>query len=138
MKNKLFRIATVAALLSLSPGLQSFTGNENKTPVAAKLKAAIKWKTTEIDLGEIPQSKPVTLNYEFTNTGDTPVIISGVQVSCGCTVADYAKTPVLPGESTIVKATFNAASKGAFKKNLTVTTNADEMPVTLTFHGTVI
>jgi hypothetical protein len=80
----------------------------------------------------------VTIEFEFTNTGDSPVVISSVQASCGCTSTDYVKTPVLPGEKTRVKAIFNAAAKGVFKKQVTVVTSAEENPKALVFTGTVI
>ena len=101
-------------------------------------KASIKWKVEEIDLGEIAQSKPVTVEFEFKNSGDTPIMITNVQTSCGCTGANYEKTPILPGKSTKIAATYNAASKGNFKKTITVTTNADDLPKVLTIKGTVI
>jgi hypothetical protein len=139
MKTNLFRSAAAAGIITMSFFFQSFAPVMGPASCAVvNANTAIKWKVTEIDLGEIPQNKPVTLNYEFTNMGDTPVLISNVQASCGCTVAEYSKTPVLPGESTIIKATFNAATKGSFKKNLTVVTSAQETPVTLSFRGTVI
>jgi hypothetical protein len=114
--------------------------NEYKTTIKSIIakKGALKWKKTEIDLGEIVQSKPVTIEFEFTNTGDSPVLITSVQASCGCTNTNYAKTPIAPGESTKITAVFNAAAKGAFRKTVTVTTNAEETPQTLTFTGTVI
>lgn len=101
-------------------------------------KPAIKWKVEEVALGNVEQNKPVNIEFEFTNTGDSPVIISSVQASCGCTATNYSKTPVMPGESTKISATFNAAVKGAFKKTITVITNAEEAPKTLIFNGTVI
>ncbi|MBS1635603.1 MAG: DUF1573 domain-containing protein [Bacteroidetes bacterium] len=98
----------------------------------------ILWKQVDKDLGDIAQNKPVNIEFEFTNTGTSPVLITNVQASCGCTATNYAKSPVLPGETTKITATYNAAAKGAFKKTVTVTTNADVAPQTLTFHGTVL
>jgi hypothetical protein len=46
----------------------------------------------------------------FTNTGSTPLVISNVRGSCGCTVTDYTKEPIAPGKTGNVKATFNAAA----------------------------
>jgi hypothetical protein len=114
--------------------------NEYKMPskkIVAK-KGAVKWKKTETDLGEIPQSKPVTIEFEFMNTGDSPVVIMSVQASCGCTSTDYVKTPIEPGKSAKVSAIFNAAAKGVFKKTVTVFTDADASPQVLMFTGTVI
>ncbi len=99
--------------------------------------SAIKWKTDVIDLGNITQNKPVTIEFEFTNTSEADVIVANAQASCGCTVADYPKTPIAAGKSAIITATFNAATKGAFTKNVTVTIQNEEAKV-LNFKGTVI
>jgi hypothetical protein len=136
MKIKLPVIALTAMLLSFTP--QQNTTGSFSDEISKDLKNSIKWKNTEINLGEIPQSKPVTIEFEFTNNGDSPVLITNVQASCGCTSTNYVKTPITPGETTKITAVFNAAAKGVFKKNVTVTTNADESPKTLTFMGTVI
>ncbi len=89
-------------------------------------------------MGEIPQNKPKEVDFEFKNTGKTAVIITNVKASCGCTATDYTKTPIQPGETAKVKATYNAAAKGAFSKTVTVTTNAEDAPKVLSFKGTVI
>jgi hypothetical protein len=102
------------------------------------LNPVLSWKTDDVQLGEIQQNKPVTIDFEFTNTGKTPVIITNVQAACGCTATDYSRLPVLPGQTTKITATFNAAAKGAFKKTVTVTTNAEDTPKVLSFSGTVI
>lgn len=129
--------------LALSALLMSFTAVPSSSlseasEIKLSLKSSIKWKSAEITLGEIPQNKPVSIEFEFTNDGESPVIISSVQASCGCTSTNFSKTPVLPGESTKITAVFNAAAKGVFKKQVTVVTNAEEAPKTLMFTGTVI
>jgi len=98
----------------------------------------IAWKSELIDLGEIPQNKPKSIDFEFKNTGKTAVVITNVKASCGCTATDYTKTPIQPGQTAKVTATYNAAAKGAFTKTVTVTTNAEETPKVLSFKGTVI
>lgn len=98
---------------------------------------SVKWTSESIDLGEIPQGKPVVIEFEFTNTSKAAVIVTNAQASCGCTVADYPKTPIGAGKSAIIKATFNAAAKGVFTKNVTVTIEGEDAKV-LNFKGTVI
>jgi Protein of unknown function (DUF1573) len=99
--------------------------------------SSVKWKTDAIDLGEIPQNKPVTLEFEFTNTSDADVIVTNAQASCGCTIADFPKQPIAAGKSAKITATYNAAAKGVFTKNVTVTIQNEE-PKALSFKGTVI
>jgi hypothetical protein len=128
------------SILAFALGLMSFTvkTNANDPIVKAKTTTPVVWKSEQVDLGEIPQGKPKSLDFEFKNTGKTDIIITNVKASCGCTATDYTKTPIKPGQTAKVTATYNAANKGAFSKTVTVTTNAEEAPKTLTFKGTVI
>jgi hypothetical protein len=88
--------------------------------------------------GQVPQGTPVTHVFQFTNTGDAPLIISAVDVSCGCTSPDWTKSPVLPGQSGFVSAQYNAASPGAFNKFVTVRSNATRAEHKLSFNGEVL
>jgi len=120
-------------------GLMSFTSlpikNDNLISV---VKAPVTYKSEAINLGNIPQNQPMSIDFEFTNTSEKAVVITNVRASCGCTATDYTKTPIQPGETAKITAVYNAAAKGPFSKNVTVTTNAEETPKVLTFSGTVI
>ena len=76
--------------------------------------------------------------FKFTNTGDAPLVISSVQASCGCTVAEYSKEPIAPGAQGFVKATYNAAKVGVFTKSVTVNANAENNVVQLVIKGEVV
>lgn len=76
------------------------------------------------DFGKIPQGKPVSYDFKFTNVGEQPLIISNVESTCGCTVPKYTSTPIKKGETGTITVTFNAASPGAFNKALTIKSNA--------------
>jgi Protein of unknown function (DUF1573) len=104
---------------------------------ASNTSAIFNWNETVFDFGSIKQGAPVDHEFEFTNLGSEPLIISNVQVSCGCTVADFTKDPIAPGAKGYVKASYNAAKAGAFTKTVTVQANTDTYPV-LTLKGTVI
>ena len=99
--------------------------------------SSIVWKSESIDVGEIQQGKPKAIVFDFKNTGKTDVIITNVQVSCGCTAANYTKTPIKPGEKGFVAATFNANSIGNFTKNITVITSDTTLPKSLVIKGKV-
>jgi len=94
---------------------------EVKAP-AAPIQSAIKWDQEMHDFGDIEKGKPVTYAFTFTNTTKETVLITTVRPACGCTAADYTKTPIKPGEKGMVAATFNAASGGMFQKSVTITT----------------
>lgn len=127
------------SVLALAFGLMSFTSPGITTDPIVKTASvkAVAWKSEMIDLGTIPQGKPKSIDFEFTNTGSSAVIITNVKAACGCTATDYTKTPVKTGEKAKVTAVYNAAAPGAFTKTVTVTTNADQTPTVLTFKGVV-
>ncbi|MBC7606514.1 MAG: DUF1573 domain-containing protein [Burkholderiales bacterium] len=127
-------------LLAFALAMMSFTVLPTTTiTVKSEISASpIAWKAEQIDLGEIPQNKPKAIEFEFKNNGKTAVIITNVKASCGCTATDYTKTPIAPGGTAKITATYNAAAKGAFTKTVTVTTNAEEAVKVLSFKGTVI
>lgn len=133
---KTLQLSILAAVF----GLMSFTTiNTSKDPITkTKAATAVSWKSETIDVGNIPQGTPKAIEFEFKNTGKTDIIITNVKAACGCTATDYTKTPIKPGQNASVKATYNAANKGAFTKTVTVTTNAEDAPKTLTIKGTVI
>jgi len=100
--------------------------------------AKFKWEQTTHNFGKIDQGKPVSVEFEFTNEGSSPLVISQVKGSCGCTVTEYTKEPVAPGEKGKVKATYDAASKGAFHKSVRVTANVEGGLETLFIKGEVV
>ncbi len=87
-------------------------------------KAEFKFNEEKHDFGKIPQGKPVTTQFLFTNIGEEPLILTEVKPTCGCTIADYTKAPVKKGEQGIIKITYNAAVPGGFTKTIIVTSNA--------------
>lgn len=100
--------------------------------------AEFKWTSTTYDFGRIKIGVPVTYEFNFTNHGDIPLVISSVQASCGCTVTAYSKDAIEPGAQGFVKATYNAAKAGQFTKSVTVNANTEESVVQLTIKGEVI
>jgi len=87
-------------------------------------KAEFKFNEEKHDFGKIPQGTPVTTVFEFTNIGKEPLILTEVRPTCGCTIADYTKTPVKSGEKGVIKITYNAAVVQAFNKTIVVKSNA--------------
>jgi hypothetical protein len=99
--------------------------------------AKFKWDEKTHDFGKINQGTPVKHEFIFTNTGGSPLIISNVKGSCGCTVTKYSKEPVPPGKTGTVTATFNAAAMGSFHKSVRVTANVEGGNETLFIKGEV-
>ena len=97
-----------------------------------------KFNEEKHDFGKIPQGTPVTTVFEFTNVGQQPLILSDVKPTCGCTIADYTKTPVKPGDKGSIKITYNAAAAYPFNKTIVVTSNAKTPQKYLVIVGEVV
>ena len=79
-----------------------------------------------------------THTFSFTNNGSQPLIIQDVTTVCDCTVTEWSKVPIPPGGSGIIKATFDPLGRpGAFRKSITVKSNARESTVILYIVGLV-
>jgi hypothetical protein len=101
-------------------------------------KPEFKFNEEKHDFGKVPQGTPVTTVFTFTNVGKEPLIISDVHPTCGCTIADYTKTPVKNGETGSIKITYNAAFVSPFTKTIVVTSNATTPSKNLIIVGEVI
>lgn len=90
------------------------------------------------DFGVIKEGEKVEHEFKFTNTGSSPLIVSNVQASCGCTTPEYSKNPIAPGEEGSVKVVFNSAGQaGKQHKVVTVTSNAASKHTQLHLRGEV-
>ena len=107
---------------------------------AEKSQAEIRFEKLTHDFGTFPDSSPkVTCVFNFTNVGTLPLVINQAIASCGCTVPEYPKTPIKPGEKGQIKETYNGAGKfpGHFKKSITVRTNGAIEMTRLYVEGTM-
>ena len=102
--------------------------------------AVIKFEKTSHDFGTFPETEKVTCTFKFTNTGDTLLVIHQAIASCGCTVPQYSKEPIKPGETGEIVVTYNGAGKfpGHFKKSITIRTNAKQEIVRLYVEGDMV
>ncbi len=94
--------------------------------IMAQKQAEIKFDKTTHNFGSFSESSPiVSCVFNFTNIGEQPLVINQAIASCGCTVPEYTKTPIKPGEKGQIKVTYNGEGKfpGYFKKSITVRTN---------------
>ena len=88
--------------------------------------------------GQIEWKRPVSVEYTITNTGDKPLVLTNVTTSCACSVANWTKTPIAPGEKGTVSATFDAKALGPFNKSIGIYSNAQPSLVYLNFDGEVV
>jgi hypothetical protein len=100
--------------------------------------ADLKFKTEKHDFGTVPEGPQAKFDFEFTNEGKEPLILSNVQASCGCTTPEWPKEPILPGKSAKVTAIYNTQGRpGQFTKSITVSSNAKTPSIVLMINGTV-
>lgn len=81
-----------------------------------------------LDYGTIAQNSDGVRTFKVTNTGDKPLLITQCQGSCGCTVPECQKEPILPGASSTVSVKYDTNRVGPFNKTVTITSNATNEP----------
>ncbi len=98
------------------------------------------WADTKLDLGLVAAGETRNLTYNLTNSGRSPLIITQVLPSCGCTVAEpWDPSPLPPGQSTSIVLRFKAGeSTRSLSESATVVTNAIPASVELTFTAQVL
>ncbi len=106
--------------------------------IAQNKEAEIKFEKTSHDFGTITEGTQATVEFEFTNTGNAPLILNSVNASCGCTTPEWTREPIPPGQKGIIKAVYNSSGRpGSFSKSITVNSNAKSGTKILSIRGTV-
>lgn len=100
--------------------------------------AKIEFKADTIDYGTIEKGADGVRVFEFTNTGDAPLIVSKVTSSCGCTVPKWSKDPILPGQTGEVQVKYDTKRVSPIRKTITVISNAETPTVALKIKGLVV
>ena len=84
----------------------------------------MKFEVTEHDFGTINEGDVVETVFKFKNTGKSELIVSKAKASCGCTIPQWPKKPVMPGEEAEIRVKFNSRGKpNKQQKRITLTTN---------------
>lgn len=130
--SKMIRLKILPILITLIPHVDClFAQSENK-PV-------ITFEKFSYDFGDLIQGDKVAHTFEFTNTGNQPLIISNVLTTCGCTVTEWPSKPIESGKTGEIKITFDSTGKmGKQNKIMTVITNADPQFARLSITASVL
>lgn len=100
---------------------------------------AFQFVKTEHDFGKIVDGVRVSFKYKFTNVGGSPLIISMVKTSCGCTASTWTKEPIEPGKTGIIELSFDSQHrKGPNHKMANVMANTQPNTLTLSFTADVV
>jgi hypothetical protein len=101
--------------------------------------AHIKFEKSKYNFGFVRQGKVVKIEYNFKNIGKEPLLISNIEVTCGCTIADFPHYPIKHGESGMILLTFNTKEKYDRQDRIVeVVSNASNSPTKLRFKGVIL
>ncbi|MDE1191634.1 MAG: DUF1573 domain-containing protein [Arachidicoccus sp.] len=101
----------------------------------------IQWLDSMKNFGTAKYGDKVNIEYTFKNIGDKPLYLLSVQPTCGCTIADYTKSAVMPGNQGYVKAIYDShhGVPGSVRKSIIVTSNTkNDANFVLAFTGKVV
>lgn len=123
-------------------GFLTFTMNAQEKQVTEKPKdpnaPSFEFVTEVIDYGKIALNADGVRTFKFKNTGKTPLVISDIKSSCGCTVPKKPTEPIMPGDSGEIEVKYATNRPGGFSKSITVSSNADEPVKMLQIKGIVL
>lgn len=115
-----------------------FVGMFSVSAFAQDKVAKIEFKTETIDYGTIEKGADGVRVFEFTNTGNAPLIISKASSTCGCTVPKKPEGPIMPGEVGKIEVKYDTQRNGPIRKTITVISNADTPTVALKIKGEIV
>jgi len=121
---------------NLSTAFAADSGSANHV----ESEATISFDKYSYDFGTIKESDgKVSTVFRFTNLGNSPLIITKVAASCGCSAAEWTQEPVGPGEQGFIKATYDPTNRiNFFNKSLTIYSNGNPSKIILSIQGTAI
>ena len=100
--------------------------------------AIIEFDTKDYDFGTVKEGDEVEGTFKIANKGKIDLIITDAKASCGCTVPEWPKEAIKPGDSAEIKFSFNSKGRtGKQSKTITLQTNTANVTETLRIGGTV-
>lgn len=148
MMNKLLSILSILFFLlscetnddNISTKIISSTISSSNTNEEQKAEITFSEEAKEFNFGEIVEGEKVYHTFEFTNTSSVPLIISGAEGSCGCTVPEsYTKSPILPGNKGTIDVVFDSEGRpGTLTKSIRIFSNTYPSETLVYLKGVVI
>ena len=88
---------------------------------------------------DIKEGEKVEVEYKFRNVGNSPLLITSAKSTCGCTVPEFPKDPIAPGDSSSIKVKFDSENRPGFQtKPISILANTYPNKTVLTLEGRVI
>jgi hypothetical protein len=149
MKSKIFFLASIFSGLTLLLCCKSSSDDQFDPSLVNNPSSAqggisgdlpvMTFSEESFDFGEIRQGEKVTHHFAFTNTGKADLIIGNARGSCGCTVPEYPKKPIAPGEKSEIEVSFNSSGKhGLQTKTISIVTNCKPSTKIITIKANVL
>ncbi len=136
----LLLVLTTAIIMAQSDATKKISKKEMKKEmeqVEQVTGAQINFESKIVDYGEIEKGSDPLRKFAFVNDGTEPLVIKTAKGSCGCTVPDYPREPILPGESGVIDVRYDTNRMGQFQKTVTLSTNVSDQKIVLTIKGKV-
>ena len=138
MSPKMFLAFVTVAFFTSCGDANSTVDVDAAREAGSKQITTVQWIDSVRNYGKIIEGQKLAISFRFKNTGDKPLVIESVQPACGCTVADYPKQPLKPGEEGEITGEFKSEGReGQQHKEITVNTNTAMRSQNLIFEVTV-
>lgn len=133
------------SFLAVGFGSVSFAQSTPAIPVTTASAASVsdanksefKFNDESHDFGTIVEATPASYEFNFTNIGKEPLILTNVIASCGCTTPKWSKEPILPGKTGNILVSYDTNRVGPFSKSVTISSNSKTPSKTLFIKGIV-
>lgn len=125
---------SVSMLMAFAAFAQDATPQPAENPNAP----VITFEKTTHDYGTVTKGGDGTCEFKFKNNGIEPLILSNVSSSCGCTVPEWPREPILRGKSAAIKVKYDTNRVGPINKTITVMSNAKVASIQLRIIGNIV
>ncbi len=124
-------VCVAFAFTSCKDNAADKVNEENVATAADRDSESVKYATmsfeeSEFDFGDIQRGEHVEHLFAFKNTGEAPLVIVDAKSSCGCTVPEWTKEPIAPGETGTLLVKFDGSGQNQVSKTITVTANTEK------------
>jgi hypothetical protein len=122
--NQLFKLSLLfcSLLLVAKTSAQTLKAVDNSQNAGK-----VEWLDRQITTGSVPFGQPVTREFKVKNISSENLMILQVKSSCYCTVTEWDRNPIAPGQTSLIKITYDSQREGDFYRIVSVITNFDSM-----------
>lgn len=128
----------LAGMLAVSCSGNKESGEAKEVAGGGNLPVFTLQEESTYDFGKAKDGDIVEKSFAFKNTGESPLVISNISASCGCTTPEWPKEPIAPGAESNIMVRFNTTGKpGQQNKTVTITANTEPSVIELHVKGVV-